>query len=122
MVQASIAAVHTEAATAERTDWRQISELYRLLMSLTPSPIVELNLAVAVAMCDGPEAGITRIDGILEGGELANYYLAHSARAELCRRAGRIEEARISYLRALDRSQQEPERRFLMRRLEQLNT
>jgi len=119
-VQAAIAAVHAEAESAAATDWRQIVALYDQLVRIQPSPVVQLNRAVAIAMRDGPEAGLTHIDAVLERGELANYYLAHSARAELYRRLGRTAEARASYEKALALTQQEPERRFLERRLEEL--
>ncbi len=116
-LQAAIAAVHADAHAATETDWARIVSLYDLLMLLTPSPVVELNRAVAVAMRDGPEAGLGLIDGLLSRGELARYHLAHSARAELCRRLGRTAEARASYIVALTLTQLEPERRFLERRL-----
>ena len=116
-LQAAIAAVHAEAPTAAATDWAQIVGLYDLLFQADPSPVVELNRAVAVAMRDGPLAGLTRIDAILARGDLENYHLAHAARADLCRRLGRTTEARASYERALGLTQQEPERRFLERRL-----
>jgi RNA polymerase sigma-70 factor (ECF subfamily) len=119
-VQGAIAAVHAEAPSASVTDWAQIVALYTLLVQLEPSPVVQLNRAVAVAMRDGPQAGLELVDGTLERGELAYYHLAHSARGELCRRLGRIAEARVSYERALDLTQQEPERRFLERRLAEL--
>lgn len=119
-LQAAISAVHAEAASAGVTDWRQIAGLYDVLLRAEPSPVVELNRAVAVAMRDGPQAGLTLIDGILDRGELADYHLAHSARADLCRRLGRIEDAVRSYERALQLANQEPERRFLMRRLAEL--
>jgi RNA polymerase sigma-70 factor (ECF subfamily) len=119
-LQAAIAAVHAEAQTAAATDWRQIVALYDQLARIQPSPVVELNRAVAIAMLDGPEAGLTRIDAVLQHGELANYYLAHSARAEMCRRLGRIAEARSSYEKALALTQQEPERQFLQARIRQL--
>ncbi len=96
-MQAAIAAAHAEAESAAATDWRQIVVLYDRLLRIHPSPIVQLNRAVAVAMCDGPEARLTLIDAVLEQGELANYYLAHSARADLYRRLGRTAEARTSY-------------------------
>jgi RNA polymerase sigma-70 factor (ECF subfamily) len=112
--------VHAEAPTPDATDWAQIVALYDVLAQLEPSPVVELNRAVAVAMRDGPAAGLALIDAIIERGELANYYLAHSARAELCRRLGRTEDARVSYERALNLTQQEPERRFLKARLDEL--
>jgi RNA polymerase sigma-70 factor (ECF subfamily) len=119
-LQAAIAAVHAEAESAAATDWRQIVALYNQLVRIQPSPVVNLNRAVAIAECDGPEAGLTHIDALLEHGELASYYLAHSARAELCRRLGRTAEARSSYERALALTQQEPERQFLQERLRQL--
>lgn len=119
-LQAAIAAVHAEAESAAVTDWRQIVALYNQLVRIQPSPVVELNRAVAIAMCDGPEAGLKHIDAVLEHGELANYYLAHSARADLCRRLGRTAEARSSYERALALTQQEPERQFLQERIRQL--
>jgi RNA polymerase sigma-70 factor (ECF subfamily) len=119
-LQAAIAAVHAEAESVAATDWRQIVALYDQLLRIQPSPVVQLNRAVAIAMCDGPEAGLAHIDAVLEQGELANYYLAHSARADLCRRLGRIPEARASYEKALALARQEPERRFLVRRLEEL--
>jgi RNA polymerase sigma-70 factor (ECF subfamily) len=119
-LQAAIAAVHAEAATAERTDWRQIAGLYDVLVRADPSPVVELNRAAAIAMRDGPAAGLALVEGILARGELADYALAHSARADLCRRLGRTAEARVSYERALALTRQEPQRRFLTRRLAEL--
>ncbi len=119
-LQAAIAAVHADAASADATDWGQIVALYSVLASVTPSPVVELNRAVAVAMRDGPLAGLSLIDAILARGDLAEYHLAHSARAELCRRLGRTAEARASYQQALDLARQEPERRFLERQLREL--
>jgi len=119
-LQAAIAAVHAEASTAGATDWAQIVGLYDVLARADPSPVVELNRAAAVAMRDGPSAGLALIDAILGRGELADYHLAHSARADLCRRLGRTEEARVSYERALSLARQEPERRFLERRLRDL--
>src|SRR6266567_749911 len=119
-LQAAIAAVHAEAESVAATDWRQIVALYDRLLRIQPSPVVQLNRAVAVAMCDGPEAGLTLIDAVLEQGELANYYLAHSARADMYRRLGRTAEARSSYERALALTQQEPERQFLQDRIRQL--
>jgi RNA polymerase sigma-70 factor (ECF subfamily) len=116
-LQAAIAAVHAEAASAEATDWAQIVRLYDVLLRADPSPIVALNRAAAVAMRDGPEVGLVLIDAILASGELADYHLAHSARADLCRRLGRLGEARMSYERALKLARQAPERRFLERRL-----
>jgi RNA polymerase sigma-70 factor, ECF subfamily len=119
-VQAAIAAVHAQAVTPSATDWTQIVGLYDLLLMGEPSPVVELNRAVAVAMRDGPSAGLALIDAILARGDLLNYHLAHSARADLCRRCGRIAEAKASYERALALTQQDPERRFLERRLREL--
>jgi RNA polymerase sigma-70 factor, ECF subfamily len=119
-LQAAIAAVHAEAESVAATDWRQIVALYDGLLRIQPSPVVQLNRAVAIAMCDGPEAGLTLIDAVLEHGELANYYLAHSARADLYRRLGRTAEARSSYEKALALTQQEPERQFLQERIRQL--
>jgi len=119
-LQAAIVAVHAEAESAAATDWRQIVALYDRLLRIHPSPVVQLNRAVAIAMRDGPEAGLTLIDAVLEHGELANYYLAHSARADMCRRLGRTAEARSSYEKALALTQQEPERQFLQERIRQL--
>ncbi len=119
-LQAAIAAVHAEAPNAAATDWAQIVGLYDVLARADPSPVVELNRAVAVAMRDGPLAGLALIDAILAGGDLGNYHLAHAARADLCRRLGRTAEARASYERALGLTRQEPERRFLERRLSEL--
>jgi RNA polymerase sigma-70 factor, ECF subfamily len=119
-LQAAIAAVHAEAESTAATDWRQIVALYNHLVRIQPSPVVHLNRAVAIAMRDGPEAGLTHIDAVLEHGELANYYLAHAARADMCRRLGRITEARSSYEKALALTQQEPERQFLQERIRQL--
>lgn len=120
-LQAAIAAVHAEASSAASTDWRQITLLYDRLIRIQPSPVVELNRAVAVAMCEGPERGLHIIDALLRREELANYHLAHSARADLCRRLGRRREARDSYEKALALARQEPERRFLAGRLRELN-
>ncbi len=120
-LQAAIAAVHAEAPTAAATDWAQIVGLYDVLARADPSPVIELNRAAAVAMRDGPSAGLTLIDAILARGDLTDYHLAHSARAELCRRLGRTGEARISYQRALGLTRQEPERRFLEQRLRELD-
>ncbi|QDU61623.1 RNA polymerase sigma factor [Planctomycetes bacterium Pan216] len=120
-LQAAIAAVHSEAATADETDWRQIVVLYDLVLRSSPSPVVELNRAVAIAMRDGPEAGLKRIEAILARGDLTDYHLAHAARGDLCRRLGRTSEARAGYERALSLTRQEPERRFLQRRLSQLS-
>ena len=119
-LQAAIAAVHAEAESTAATDWRQIVALYNQLVRIQPSPVVHLNRAVAIAMSDGPEAGLQQIEAVLEHGKLANYYLAHSARAELCRRLGRTAEARSSYEKALTLTQQEPERQFLQERIRQL--
>jgi RNA polymerase sigma-70 factor (ECF subfamily) len=119
-LQAAIAAVHAEAPTAAATDWAQIVGLYEVLARADPSPVVELNRAAAVAMRDGAAAGLRLIDAILARGDLADYHLAHSARADLCRRLGRTADARASYERALTLTRQEPERRFLERRLSDL--
>jgi RNA polymerase sigma-70 factor, ECF subfamily len=119
-LQAGIAAVHAEAESVAATDWRQIVALYNQLVRIQPSPVVHLNRAVAIAMRDGPEAGLTHIDAVLEHGELTNYYLAHSARADMYRRLGRTAEARSSYEKALTLTQQEPERQFLQARIRQL--
>src|SRR5580704_2727055 len=119
-LQAAIAAVHAEAESMAATDWRQIVALYDRLLQIQPSPVVELNRAVAIAMRDGPEAGLTHIDAVLVDGELANYYLAHSARADMCRRLGRTAEARSAYEKALALTQQKPERQLLQERIRQL--
>ena len=119
-LQAAIASVHAEAPNAAATDWAQIVALYDVLTRADPSPVVELNRAVAVAMRSGPLAGLTLIDAILARGDLADYHLAHSARADLCRRLGRTADARAAYKQALALTQQEPERRFLARRLAEL--
>jgi RNA polymerase sigma-70 factor (ECF subfamily) len=119
-LQAAIAAQHARAPRAAATDWAQIVRLYELLARAAPSPIVDLNRAVAVAMRDGPAAGLALVDAILERGELAAYHWAHAARADLCRRLGRTAEARLSYARALELAQQAPERRFLEGRLAEL--
>jgi RNA polymerase sigma-70 factor (ECF subfamily) len=119
-IQAAIARVHAEAPQPADTNWAQIVALYDLLLQAGPSPVVELNRAVAVAMRDGPLAGLDLIDSILGRGELANYHLTHAARADLCRRLGRTTEARASYERSLSLTQQEPERRFLEQRLAEL--
>ncbi|MEO8580053.1 MAG: RNA polymerase sigma factor [Gemmatimonadales bacterium] len=121
-LQAAIAAVHAEARDAGSTDWRQIVGLYDVLLRTDPSPVIELNRAAAVAMSDGPEAGLALIDAILVRGDLTDYHLAHAARGDLCRRLGRIEEAIRSYDRALELATQEPERRFLTRRLDELRS
>jgi RNA polymerase sigma-70 factor (ECF subfamily) len=119
-LQAAIAAVHAEAPHPAATDWGQIVGLYDVLLQIEPSPVVELNRAVAVAMRDGPSAGLALIDAILARGDLADYYLAHAARADLSRRGGRVSEARAAYERALALTRQEPEQRFLARRLREL--
>ena len=124
-LQAAIAAVHAGSPSATSTDWREITLLYDRLLQIQPSPVVELNRAVAVAMCNGPEQGLRLIDNLLARDQLAAYHLAHSARADLCRRLGRIPEARASYEKALallmtNKDRSEPERRFLTRRLEEL--
>jgi RNA polymerase sigma-70 factor (ECF subfamily) len=120
VIQAAISAVHAEATQASETDWAQIVGLYDVLLGAEPSPVIELNRAVAVAMRDGPEAGLTLIDNILDRGDLSDYHLAHSARAEFCRRTGRLDDAKDSYERALKLTEQGPERRFLERRLARL--
>jgi RNA polymerase sigma-70 factor (ECF subfamily) len=119
-IQAAIAAVHANAPSAAETDWRQIVALYDLLLRAEPSPVIELNRAVAVAMRDGPEAGLNFIDAIFARGDLDGYYLAHAAKADLCRRLGRNAESRAAYERALSLTQQGPERRFLERRVAEL--
>jgi len=119
-IQAAIAAVHAEAASGAETDWGEIVGLYDALMRIAGSPVVELNRAVAVAMRDGPAAGLVLVDAILERGDLKDYRLAHATRADLCRRLGRMAEAAESYARALALTKQEPERRFLERRLAEL--
>jgi len=119
-LQAAIAAVHAGSASPASTDWREITLLYDRLLEIHPSPVVELNRAVAVAMSEGPEQGLRLIDDLLAREHLSNYHLAHSARADLCRRLGRIPEARASYEKALALAPQEADRRFLARRLEEL--
>jgi RNA polymerase sigma-70 factor, ECF subfamily len=119
-LQAAIAAVHADAESVAATDWGQIVALYDRLAGIQPSPVVHLNRAVAIAMRDGPEAGLAQIDAVMEHGELANYYLAHAARADMYRRLGRTAEARSSYEKALALTQQEPERQFLQERIRQL--
>jgi RNA polymerase sigma-70 factor (ECF subfamily) len=119
-LQAAIAAVHAEAPSAAATDWNEIVGLYNVLLQTDPSPVVELNRAVAVAMRDGPGAGLALVDAILDRGDLVDYRLAHATRAELCRRLGRTAQARASFERALALARQEPERRFLERRLAEL--
>jgi RNA polymerase sigma-70 factor (ECF subfamily) len=120
-LQAAIAAVHAEAPSAADTDWAQIVALYDLLLQAMPSPVIELNRAVAVAMRDGPAAGVALIDAILARGDLSDYHLAHSARADFCRQLGRKDDARAAYRRALALAKQEPERRFLQRRIAELS-
>ena len=119
-LQAAIAAVHADAPDPAATDWAEIVGLYDALAQLQPSAVVELNQAVAVAMRDGPAQGLALIDAILRRGDLADYHLAHAARADLCRRLGRTDEARSGYLRALGLARQEPEQRYLKRRLDEL--
>jgi len=119
-LQAAIAAVHAGSSSVASTDWRQITLLYDRLLRILPSPVVELNRAVAIAMCEGPEQGLGLIDDLLRSEHLSHYHLAHSARADLCRRLGRIPEARASYEKALALARQETQRRFLARRLEEL--
>jgi RNA polymerase sigma-70 factor (ECF subfamily) len=119
-IQAAMAAVHAEAPDASATNWQRMVELYDALSRIDPSPIVDLNRAVAVAMRDGPEAGLLLIDDILLTDELGEYHLAHAARADLCRRLGSMDDARKSYERALALAKQEPERRFLQKRLHEL--
>lgn len=119
-LQAAIAAVHAEAPSAAQTDWEQIVGLYDVLLRAVPSPVVELNRAVAVAKRDGALAGLLLVEGILARGELQDYHLVHSARAEFCRQLGRMEQARAAYQRALELTRQEPERRFIEGRLRDL--
>ena len=119
-LQAAISAVHAEATRASATDWPQITGLYDALLEREPSPVVELNRAVAIAMRDGPATGLALVEAILARGELLRYHLAHAARADLCRRLGRFDDARAAYERALELATQEPERRFMLRRLEQI--
>jgi RNA polymerase sigma-70 factor, ECF subfamily len=120
-LQAAIAAVHAEASSTAETDWAEIVGLYDALLQVLPSPVVELNRAVATAMRDGPAAGLALVDAILDRGDLADYRLAHAARAELCRRLGRTADARAAFERALALARQEPERRFLQRRLAEVS-
>ena len=120
-IQAAIAAVHAEAPSAEATDWNEIVGLYDVLLAMDASPVVALNRAVAVAMRDGPAAGLALVDAILGGGELGDYHLAHASRADLCRRLGRTADARAAYERALALTTQASERRFLARRLAELD-
>jgi RNA polymerase sigma-70 factor (ECF subfamily) len=119
-VQAAIASVHARASSADATDWSQIVGWYDILAQIGPTPVVELNRAVAVAMRDGPAAGLELVDAILARGELAQYHLSHAARADLCRRLGRVADARASYQQALSLTQQEPEQRYLRKRLAEL--
>jgi len=119
-LQAAIAAVHSESSSVASTDWRQITLLYDQLLRIQPSPVVELNRAVAVAMCEGLEPGLALIDDLLAREQLFGYHLAHSARADMCRRLGRIPEARASYEKALALASQQPDRRFLAKRLAEL--
>jgi RNA polymerase sigma-70 factor, ECF subfamily len=119
-LQAAIAAVHAEASSASATDWAQIVGLYDVLLRADPSPVIELNRAAAIAMRDGPEAGLALIDAILVRGDLVDYHLAHAARGDLCRRIGRVQDAIGAYKRALELATQEPERRFITRRLNEL--
>ena len=121
-LQSAIAALHAEAAPPEATDWAQITRLYSRLLRINPSPIIELNRAIAIAMHKGPEAGLQQIDAILERGDLDDYHLAHSARAELCRKLGRTNQARASWERAFALAQQDPERRFIQRKLSELGS
>jgi RNA polymerase sigma-70 factor (ECF subfamily) len=120
-IQAAIAAVHAEAETAFETNWARIVALYDLLLTATRSPVVELNRAVAVAMTDGPQAGLELVEAIQSRGDLVDYHLSHAAKGDFCRRLGRIKQARESYQRALELAKQEPERRFLERRLKELD-
>jgi RNA polymerase sigma-70 factor, ECF subfamily len=119
-LQAAIAALHAEAATPTDTDWAEVVGLYDVLMRVEPSPVVELNRAVAIAMRDGPAAGLGLIDAIVDRGDLKDYRLLHAARADLCRRLGRVDDAHAAYARALTLTRQEPERRFLERRMKEL--
>jgi RNA polymerase sigma-70 factor (ECF subfamily) len=120
-LQAAIAASHAEAPTAAETDWLEIVGLYDVLLRAAPSPVIELNRAAAISKRDGPLAGLTLIEGILARGDLLDYHLAHAARAEFCRQLGRIEEARAAYERALELTQQVPERRFIEARIKALD-
>jgi len=119
-LQAAIASIHAEAPSTAETDWSQIVALYDLLVQAEPSPIIELNRAVAIAMRDGPAKGLELVDALLSRGELPDYHLMHSARADLCRRLGKTADARVSYQRALALTKQEPERRFLEQRMAEL--
>jgi RNA polymerase sigma-70 factor (ECF subfamily) len=120
-LQAAIAAVHAEAPSVQETDWVQIVGLYDVLLRAVPSPVIELNRAAAISKRDGPEAGLVLVESILDRGELLDYHLAHSARAEFCRQLGRVEQARAAYKRALELTQQEPERRFIEARIRALD-
>jgi len=120
MVQAAISALHAEAPSGATTDWSEIVGLYDLLLRIDPSPVVELNRAVAIAMRDGPVAGLSQIDGLLAKGQLDDYPLAHSAKAELCRRAGQMNQAKASFEKALALTSQEQQRRFLEKRLAEI--
>ncbi|HET6802090.1 MAG TPA: DUF6596 domain-containing protein, partial [Casimicrobiaceae bacterium] len=119
-LQAAIAGVHAHAPTVEATDWTEIVGLYDVLLRVEPSPVIELNRAIAVAMRDGPAAGLALIDALLADGDLDDYHLAHAAHADLCRRLGETARARASYRRAIGLARQDPERRFLERRLAEL--
>jgi RNA polymerase sigma-70 factor (ECF subfamily) len=121
-LQAAVSATHAAASRADETDWRQIVGWYDLLLRAAPSPVVELNRAVAVAMRDGPSVGLQLIDDLIARGELTDYHLTHAARADLCRRLGRSAEARTAYERAHSLARQEPERRFLERRIAELQS
>jgi RNA polymerase sigma-70 factor (ECF subfamily) len=120
-LQAAIAAVHADAVSADATDWGEIVGLYDVLFGVEPTPVVELNRAVAIAMRDGPAVGLALIEAILARGDLKDYHLAHAARADLYRRLGNTRQARASYKRAIALARQEPERRFLERRLADLS-
>jgi RNA polymerase sigma-70 factor (ECF subfamily) len=120
-IQAAIAALHAEAPSTAATDWAEIVGLYDVLLQSNPSPVIELNRAVAIAMRDGPASGLVLVDAILDRGDLRDYRLAHAARAELCRRLGRVDDARTSFARALALTRQEPERRFLEKRISNLS-
>jgi RNA polymerase sigma-70 factor (ECF subfamily) len=120
-LQAAIAAVHADAGSADATDWDEIAGLYDVLLRVQPTPVVELNRAVAIAMRDGPAEGLALIEALLARGDLKDYHLAHAARADLCRRLGKTAQARASYKRAIALARQSPERRFLERRLAELS-
>jgi len=119
-LQAAIAAVHADAVSADATDWDEIAGLYDVLLNIEPTPVVELNRAVAIAMRDGPAAGLALIEAILARGDLKDYHLAHAARADMCRQMGKTSQARAAYKRAIALARQGPERRFLERRLAEL--